>query len=169
MVSEIEQLFQCVVCGKAWPSKQSLRAHMKVHKGEYVRTSFHANREAWERFDAICKEHKTTTCHVLNTLIKGINEGAESGDISLPKILSPNPVIININDYFLAQPRSRYKIPVDPSTIHHRAQPQHCPMCGEKKVYVRSIEGGFLEGECVCGAKWLIHSSGTSFKPSAAF
>lgn len=158
-MSEVERLYQCVVCGKAWTSKQSLRAHLKVHKGEYMRTSFQADREAWKRFEEICKDHKTTTCHVLNTLIKGINEGAKDGNISLPKILSPNPVVININDYFLAGPRSRYKIPVDPSRIHHGVQPVHCPSCGSKKVGVRRTSDGFVEGRCGCGAEWLVYGT----------
>jgi len=108
-VGEIERLFQCIICGKAYASKQSLRAHMKVHKGEYVRTTIYTKRGLWKRFDEVCRKHKTTTCHVLQALIEAAIKGEELGAVDLSKIAAPNPVIINVNQTFLGKPRSVYK------------------------------------------------------------
>jgi len=155
---EIERLFQCIICGAAFDTKQGLRSHMRVHKGEYMRTSIHVKREAWKAFNELCKRHKTTTCHVLNTLIEGILEGAEKGNIDLPRILSPNPLIINLTHIFLGRPRSGWKAGV-PVEIPHGP---HCLVCGSRKVsQTYPLDGQFIEGRCLeCGATWLVSPRG---------
>ena len=158
-MTEIEQLFQCIICPAAYAKKQSLRAHMKVHKGEYMRTSIQADKEVWKQFDELCKDHKTTTCHVINVLLKGIVAGAAAGNIDLPKILSPNPVVINMTHIFLGKPRSKYKI--DVSGI---AAAQHgCRVCGSQVTREFQPKGTpFIEGECLkCGARWLVSPGGS--------
>jgi len=126
-VGEIERLFQCVVCGAAYASKQSLRAHMKVHKGEYVRTTIYAKRGLWKKFDEVCRKHKTTTCRVLQALIEAAIKGEELGAVDLSKIAAPNPVIINIHEYFGGPPRSRYELPAA-SFVHEVSL--ECEVCG---------------------------------------
>ena len=140
---EVEQLFTCIVCGKSWPSKQSLRAHMKVHKGEgYMRTSVHVRREQWQTFKELCREHKTTTCHVLDVLVKAFNRGAPEGLVDLA---SPNPVIIQMTEVFLGKPRSKWKMPISLGVIGR------IPMC--KNMYrAYSLKGLFactLKGRSV--------------------
>jgi len=126
-VGEIERLFQCVVCGAAFAGKQSLRAHMKVHKGEYVRTTIYAKRGLWKKFNEVCRKHKTTTCRVLQALIEATIKGEELGAVDLSKIAAPNPVIININQTFLGKPRSAWKVPV--FSVTHETELQ-CEICG---------------------------------------
>jgi len=127
-VGEIERLFQCVICGAAFAGKQSLRAHMKVHKGEYVRTTIYAKRGLWKKFDEVCRKHKTTTCRVLQALIEAAIKGEELGAVNLSKIAAPNPVIININQTFLGKPRSAYKTLLS-EVIHETSL--ECEVCGE--------------------------------------
>lgn len=145
-MSEVEQLHQCVICGRAWDNAQSLRAHMKAHKGEYQRTSMHFKKDSWEAFNKLCKKHKTTTCHVLNTLMEGVVEGAKVKDIDLPKILSPNPVIINMTHVFTGRPRSPWKVDVTRSL----AMAPACPRCGSGEIRTWSAVGGEpYEGQCL--------------------
>jgi len=129
---EVIQLFQCIICGVAYSNRQSLRARMKVHKGEYMRTSIQVKKDSWEKFEDLCKRHKTTTCHVVNTLAEGIVDGEKSGNVSLPKILSPNPIVINLTHNFIGQPRSSWKVDV---TESFPLTSPHCLVCGSKKVY----------------------------------
>jgi len=155
MVSgEIDRLFQCVICGVAWGNIQSLRAHMKIHKGEYLRTSIQVKKESWEAFNKLCEDHKTTTCHVLNTLVEGIVEGGRTGNIDLPKILSPNPLIINMTHVFLGKPRSSWKVDVSDLVVDKNV----CHVCGGRVVRERRVEStGLIEGSCLtCRAEWLI-------------
>jgi len=135
-------LFQCVVCGAAYASKQSLRAHMKVHKGEYVRTTIYAKRGLWKRFDEVCRKHKTTTCHVLQALIEAAIKGEELGAVDLSKLAAPNPVIIQVNQTFLGKPRSALKVPVAEYT-HEVELP--CEVCGGPAFALHSkrLEGGW--------------------------
>jgi len=157
-MSEVERIFQCIVCGRGWSSLQGLRGHMKAHKGEYMRTSIQVKKETWMQFEALCKSHKTTTCHVLNTLTEGILEGAKTGNIDLPKILSPNPIIINLTHNFIGRPRSPWKVelsedlPLGP----------HCLVCGGRSVSeTQPLDGVFREGRCLgCGATWLVSPGG---------
>lgn len=106
-MSEVKTLFVCVVCEKGWPSKQSLRAHMKVHKKEgYIRTSIIAQKERWAAFQEVCKKHKTTACHLLGALIDACVKGEKEG---LVNIGSSNPVVIQVNHFFSGVPRSPFK------------------------------------------------------------
>lgn len=106
IVTEVKQLFECIVCNKAWSSKQSLRAHMKVHKGEgYKRTNIFVQSAPWTEFEAFCKQHKTTTCKLLAVLIQATLKGKELGVIDLG---SSNPVVINVQNVSLGAPRGRY-------------------------------------------------------------
>lgn len=155
VLSEVEVVYKCMVCGKAWSKVQSLRAHMKRHKGEGLqRTSIWVHGEKWDWFKGYCKKHNTTTCHLLDSIIDLVKKGDERGVVTLG---SSNPVILQLHEYYLAGPRSRYKIPFDPSRVAHNVQPVHCPLCGSKKVRVMQTSDGFVEGRCGCGAEWLIH------------
>ena len=153
-MGEVECLFTCIICGRAWASKQSLRAHMKVHGGEYQRTSVHVRRGLWERFNEVCRRHKTTSCALLDALMRAVVEGEKSGSVDLSRIGASNPLIINVNEYFLGTPRSAWKTEVPPS---HGAGPV-CPSCISQNVRAfRQSASGLVEGYCLfCGAEWLL-------------
>lgn len=149
-------LYECIICGRAFTKVQSLRAHMKVHKGhDYVRTSIWVKGGQWEKFEALCKKHHTTTCHLLSTLVDAALKGEETGMVHIG---APNPVIINVSHTFLGSPRSAWKVPVSGFEEHV----PHCPSCGSLKVRVFRPEFilGVLEGRCEgCGAEWFIHKA----------
>lgn len=153
-MAEIEQIFPCVICGRAWSNKQSLRAHMKVHKGEYLRTSIHVRKDLWESFSEVCKKHKTTTCALLDVLMKATLAGEESGSIDLTKIGTPNPVVISVQEVFMGRPRGRNRLEIS------RMIPEGpgCPTCGSREVRTISPEGvEYSEGSCLrCRARWLV-------------
>lgn len=151
---EIERLYQCVVCPAAYDNPQSLRAHMKVHKGEYARTTIYVPVDLWPRFNEICKKHKTTTCHLLKSLIESVIRGEETGSVDLRRIGSPNPVIINVSHVFLGRPRSGLKVDVSDLAVDKNV----CHVCGGHVTRERLVEStGFIEGSCFsCGSEWLI-------------
>jgi len=154
--NEVEVLWKCIVCGRAFAKKQSLRAHMKKHKGEGLqRTSIWVNKEKWERFKQLCRKHNTTTCHLLDALIDAAIKGEEHGVVN---IAGPNPVIINLTHVFLGRPRSTWKAEV-PVEI---PPGPHCPVCGAREVSeTQPLDGIFREGRCLrCGATWLISPGG---------
>ena len=104
--SEVEKVFECVVCGRGWNNKQSLRAHMKVHKGEgYKRTTIIVVKDEWDRFDKICTDRKTTSCMALRDIIKAVLAGEKQGIVT---IATRNPLIVQLNHIVLGAPRGRY-------------------------------------------------------------
>jgi len=118
-------IYKCFVCGRAFTKVQSLRAHLKVHRGHnFVRTSIWVDRDDWEKFKEICEKHNTTTCHLLRHLLKAVIKGEELGVV---KISAPNPVIINIYNYSGGPPRSRYELPAT-SFVHEVSL--ECEVCG---------------------------------------
>jgi len=142
-VSRVDQLFQCIICGAAYSSKQALRGHMKVHKGEYLRTNIFVKRGLWKRFGEVCRKHKTTTCHVLQVLIEAVVKSEEVGAVDLSKLTTPNPIIINVNQTFLGKPRSALKVPVAEYT-HEVELP--CEVCGRPAAALHSkrLEAGWI-------------------------
>jgi len=107
---EVRTLFACMVCGRGWASKQSLRAHMKVHKGEDIRsTHIVVKGQVWDRFVDLCRRHHTTTCHLLDVLMRAALKGDETGMIDVG---APNPAVIQIHEYFMGRPRSPFKVEV---------------------------------------------------------
>jgi len=155
VLSQVETVYKCIICGKAWNNIQSLRAHMKVHRKEgYVRTGVVVKKELWAWFKAYCKEHNTTTCHLFNALLEMAKKGTEEGVMTLG---APNPVVINMSQVFLGKPRSRYKVDVSELTVDKNV----CHVCGGRVVRERKVPGTeLIEGECLtCGARWLIHPS----------
>ena len=107
------KLYTCVVCGRHFSGVQALRGHMKVHRGMYMRTSILVPVLKWPKFKEICDKHGTTTCMLLDNLISATIKGEELGVI---KIGSPNPVIIQVQEYFTGKPRSWQKVPVESRT-----------------------------------------------------
>jgi len=112
-------LYKCSICGSAYPKRAALAGHMNLHKGETAKITARIPRDLRDQFTALCHKHNATTCQVLTTLIKAALKGEELGVINLG---SPNPLVINVNEYFLGKPRSMYRALVDskfsrPNTI----------------------------------------------------
>ena len=80
---------------------------MKVHRDvKFKDVHVRVPAEIAEGFKAVCKNHKTTTCHVLYTLMKATIKGDKSGMIDLA---AKNPLIINMMSFFSAKPRGHGK------------------------------------------------------------
>lgn len=126
--SSVRVLYKCIVCGKAWSKAQSLRAHMKVHRGEgYVGTSIVVKKDLWTWFKSYCNDHNTTTCHLFNALLEMARKGTDEGVIVLG---APNPIQVIINETFLGKPRSGWKVPVPPGLVSQFPAAQPCHLCG---------------------------------------
>jgi len=137
----VDVVYSCLVCGKAFTSRQALAAHMRVHRDvEFVKTSFRLPRDLAERFVEVCHKHHTTACHVVYTLIQAFVEGEKRG---LVDISTKNPVIVHMHQYFAARPRGhgKYAFPPGflPSTVIN------IPRCG----HVQSVCS--RTGEVYCG------------------
>ncbi|MEM2174374.1 MAG: hypothetical protein ABIM21_00430 [candidate division WOR-3 bacterium] len=145
-------LYKCIICNKAFVKKNSLRAHLRMHKKEEEYCDFHVKipKSICVKFKELCKKHNTTTCHVIMTLMQACIKGEEIGVINLA---SPNPILINITHNFLGVPRSRYKICLQDN---EKALLQRCPCCGSSKIILFK-NTPFLEGICKnCNSEWLI-------------
>jgi len=154
---EVERLFKCVVCPKAFGSKQSLRAHMKVHKGEGYRTTHVVVvDEEWDWFCGYAGRHNTTTCQLIRAFIKMAREGEKQGVITVG---GPNPVIFQLQEVFLGKPRSSWEMKVELEAV--RGLRRRCPECGSSDIHEFRPSGSpFLDGRCrKCGAEWLIKPS----------
>jgi hypothetical protein len=146
-------LYKCFLCGRSWSSKQSLRAHFKVHRNEgYMPTSFYAKKEPWADFKTMCRKHNSTTCQVLNSLIEACLTGEKQGLVNLA---AKNPIVINVSHHFLGMPRSRVKVPVSRPeydrlggvSVETEGSPDSCALCGRAPAY--ECHSWPTEGNCV--------------------
>lgn len=153
LAHEIEKVWQCVVCGKAWDNRQSLCAHLKVHKGEgYLRTSMHVKKDVWLRFKAVCKDHKTTECQVLGQFIESAVAAEEKG---INVILSQNPMLVQLNHIVLGAPRGRYSHVDVRSTVEALARGEWPPVVC---AYLDGVSGQDVYCQKV-GGSWLPRSA----------
>jgi len=132
MAKAVDVIYTCMICGRAWSSKQSLRAHMKAHRGEgYQSTHIVVRSGQWEEFKKLCRRHHSTTCQVLDGLIKMVLVGEARGVIDLR---TPNPITLSVSQVFLGAPRSKWKFPLE---LGFRGR---LPVC--RSAYeVRSVDG----------------------------
>jgi len=99
-------LYKCLFCDFASTKRAALAGHMQRHKGKTAVLAVRIDRELRDKFTDLCHRHNTTTCQLLTGLIKATLKGEEVGTVDLRSI---NPMIINVNEYFLGKPRSGYK------------------------------------------------------------
>ena len=150
-MTEVDVLYKCLVCGKAYGSKQALRGHMNAHRGKLKRTTIFVDECKWDEFKDFCKAHNTTTCHMLDSLLNLALRGKAEGII---EIAGPNPVIFNYTQVFAGKPRSPWKVDL----TGHVPPGSRCLMCGSPIVRQWNVEfTDCLEGYCSkCGAGWMI-------------
>jgi hypothetical protein len=134
--SEVSTLYKCVVCSYATDKIQALRAHMKKHKGEgYRRTSIVVHGERWDSFKGLADRHHTTTCQLIDALVKAAIKGDEQG---LTIIGSSNPFLIQVNEFRLGAPRGRFShvaADVGLSRIRDLAPQKWPPNCPNSALY----------------------------------
>lgn len=112
--SSVTTLYSCIVCGAAYSKQQSLAAHMRVHK-DVEFEDFHVRivKDVKDDFMALCKKHKTTSCHLIYALMKMAVQGEKMGVVDLG---AKNPLIIQMISNFQGAPRGRnkYQLPAGP-------------------------------------------------------
>ena len=137
--SEVEKVWQCIVCGKAWNKKPSLQAHMKVHKHQgYMRTSIIVMKDEWKEFNKFCDDRKTSSCMVLRDVIKAMLAGEKQGIVT---IATRNPLIVQLNHVVMGAPRGRYSHFEGRSMLERLEDPKnkkYPPSCPETNSYWES-------------------------------
>jgi len=148
--TEVERAYVCVVCGRMFSSKKGLQGHMKAHRGEYMTTHIVVNKREWELFKEVCRRHKTTTCAVIREFVRKVILNERLG----LDIYSFQPIVINLNSFYLGKPRSVYEVPlgevksmefgrwwcpycdVGYEGWYRLESPPRCPKCGRAMVPV---------------------------------
>lgn len=107
MYVRIETLFSCLVCGAGFKSRQGLAGHMNRHRDvEFVDVHVRVPKSVADGFKAVYTKHKTTSCHLLYTLMKATIKGDEVGMVDLG---AKNPLVVNMMSFFGGRPRGRNK------------------------------------------------------------
>jgi len=112
--------YYCLVCGRRFGSKQGLRGHLRVHKGELVETSFRVPKTTNKAFKEVCRAHGLTTCHMLVMFMDAVVQAFRKGglvefDVRTEELRVKgglNPIMVNVYQTFLGKPRSSWKVPV---------------------------------------------------------
>ena len=121
----VETLYTCIVCGKGFTSGAALNGHLRVH-GDVDWRQFHVRlpAELVERFQAVCKKHKTTTCGLIHSLMVACVVGDEKGDV---QIGASNPLTINLVEAFNALPRGHGKYDLSALAVDPLTAVARCP------------------------------------------
>jgi len=148
-----EQIYNCLLCNRAFNSSQALRAHLKVHKEDLCDFNVRVPKYLREEFKRACHNHGTTTCHLIVAFMKAVVEQEKRGIFPFP--LTTNPIVVNFtyHDHHYGRPRSPYRytrpadltkpyldyyacerceISFEPSVIEHHPSMwrNKCPYCG---------------------------------------
>ena len=152
-------VWKCVVCGKSWDNVQSLRAHMKVHKGVVFRdlhVRLPVGRVEW--FLAFCRKHNTTTCNMVLAMLDAYEAGEKAG---VTVIGGANPVIAQVNTIVASRPRGHGKYDVAGLGTYIPNGPQvYCAFCGGfsgSLVFCQRYGSNWLpSARCVeCPSNWF--------------
>jgi len=159
-------VYKCIICGREWEKGQSLRAHLKVHRGQMARFSVRIPKNLRDDFKELCRAHGVTTCHVVVGLMSACVEGFRRGVVFEWDARSEgvrfkegsNPLIVNFNQTFTGKPRSPYKLEVPDEALG--SPRDRCPECGSRDVYQQMDPFGssFRSGRCrKCRAEWCVN------------
>jgi len=139
-------VYSCLLCSKAFTTRQGLAAHMRVHKDvEMVQLNVDLPKDVRAVFVEVCHRHHTTSCHVLYSLIKAFIEGEKRGLVDLS---TKNPVTVQVVNLFAAHPRGHGKYDTTSMMGFEPEAPSvYCVFCG-----------GFSGGLVFCqrhGSNWI--------------
>lgn len=148
----VETLYSCVLCHKSFVKRQSLAAHMRVHRDvEFAQFKIRVPKDVKDGFMAVCRKHHATACHVLYVLMKATVKGDELGILDLSM---KNPFIVQMQHYFASRPRGHGKYeaaglagsePATPAVLCVFSDGYH-----EGKVFCQLYGAGWVEaGKCV--------------------
>lgn len=148
-------MYKCIVCGREFLKGQSLRAHLKAHRGQMAEFSVKIPKGLRDDFKELCRAHGVTTCHVVVGLISAAVEGFRRGVVfewdprteSARLKSGSNPLVVNFNQNFLGKPRSAWKTPLSPAYAGRALgslpmmtatdEERKCVVCGAPGVYAR--------------------------------
>lgn len=127
--------YYCIICGRRFGSRQGLRGHLKVHRGQFVETSFYVPRTTRDAFKEVCRAHGLTTCHMLVSFMDAVVQAFRKGgtvefDVRSERMRvkgGVNPINVSIYQQFLGKPRSAWKLPLPPRV--HEVE-LGCEVCG---------------------------------------
>lgn len=128
-------------------NRQALRAHLRVHRGEYRKVDFLVACDDWEGFKRVCAAHGLTTCHLLGSFVHGVVAAFRKGgsvefDVRTEKMRVKsglNPMNVNIYQTFQGKPRSRYKKLLSEVVVTKRGTPSSCAFCEGGRPVGREI------------------------------
>ncbi|MBA7704493.1 hypothetical protein ES703_113305 [subsurface metagenome] len=108
----IETLFSCIVCGDGFKSRQGLAGHMNSHRDvEFMDVHVRVPKDVGKKFMGVVRKHKTTSCHLIYTVMKAIIKGDETGMVDLA---AKNPLIVHMTSIFGGAPRGSRKYDLIP-------------------------------------------------------
>ena len=143
----IETLYSCIVCGAGFKSRQGLAGHMNKHRDiEFSDVHVRVPKDVADKFMDVVKKHKTTSCHLVYTLMKATIKGDESGMVDLG---AKNPLIVQMNSFFGGAPRGRNKYAVFPIPFGPLEEALRCDYLHQKEW----SEGRF--GWCSRCGRWV--------------
>jgi len=136
-----KQEWRCIVCGRVFGRRESLQAHLRVHRGELCTFSVRIPRTLREDFKRLCRAHGVTTCHVVVGLMQAAVEGFRRGVAfewdprteSVRLKSGSNPLVVNFYQAFGGPPRSRLKHPLL-ERVHEVELA--CESCGEPAEFL---------------------------------
>ena len=97
-----------------------MRTHQDI---EFSQVHVRIPKDVADKFMSICKKHKTTSCHVIYTLMKSMIKGDETGVIDLA---AKNPLIVQMISHFGGAPRGAKKYDLIPIPYGHMEKALRC-------------------------------------------
>lgn len=129
----VKTLYTCIICGRSFSSRKALFGHMRVHRDvKWKRLTVRLPAELVDRFYKVVRDHKTTTCAVVHSLVQAVVKGEELGVF---KLSSSNPSYVVIQEFFNARPRGhgKYDLSGLEPVVAEAATPK-CVVCGAPAV-----------------------------------
>ncbi len=121
---KIETLYSCIICPEAFKTRQGLAGHMRKHRDiEFKQLHVRIPKDVADQFLDMCRRHKTTSCHMIYTLMKMTVKGEKMGVVDLG---AKNPVVIQMISNFGGAPRGKKKYELLPIPYGHMEEALRC-------------------------------------------